>query len=156
VALPNTYVDLAAYSLAKGNGTTPPEIYIPLWWYSGAVVSTNTNQSTNLVGKGLTSLTSSSNKNLHTLNSNWSSTQKYAFEATLYASSGAICWAQLWDITSNAAVSASQISTSNTTATVIRSGQFTLTPGHIYGINLYTGNSANVYLTDASLIVFPS
>jgi hypothetical protein len=141
-----------------------PEYYIPLWWWSG-----NANQGLNgvtsagtLIDKGAqmgvhASASATSANKLHTLNSAWAANTKYSFEATIYGSGAATTSAALWDITANAIVSGSTISTTSTTATVVRSGQFTLTPGHIYGVTGWISNgSYYVSITDASLIVFPS
>jgi Flp pilus assembly protein TadG len=118
-------------------------------------------QNTNPILKGSTSTGvtfTASNAKLHTLNATWNPNNKYAFEASLQVTSPYTVYANLYDITAGAAVSGSQISTTSTTFTVVRSGQFTLIPGHQYGISLWSnsGSGTMVYLTDASLIVFPS
>lgn len=154
--------DLNAISLVKGTGS-PPEIYIPLWWHSGssAVVYNVTTQGSSFIVKGSatpTTSVSATQAKLHTLNSGWPSTTKFAFEVSLSGqSTPTTYYAALWDMTSNALINGSTVSISSTTATVLRSGQFTLTPGHVYGVTGWaSAGGLNEYITDASLIVFPS
>lgn len=154
------YTDVQNQSLInpQGSGSSVPEIYIPLWWYSGSLVATQATSITNtcLLAKGSTSYAPSSyvQTHLHTLNSSWSRFNKYAFEVTIYNSSY-VSQADLWDITSDAIVLTSQVVNDNTVARVVRSGIFTLTPGHVYGVAMCSGGGVT-YITDASLIVFPS
>jgi hypothetical protein len=133
-----------------------PEYYIPLWWYSGGVTTTAPGQN-NYIAKGSntggTTATGSQNK-LHTLSPNWSANTNFAFEAAMYATNPSNSTAQLYDITASYLVSGSQITATTGNTTVVRSGKFTLTPGHAYGVMIYNG-SYQMYLTDASLIVFP-
>lgn len=153
------FPSVSQFSVAKGTGgTNPPEMYIPLWWYSGSSVNTSlTSSNTSIflmkasLGFGSTASTASK---LHTLNSNWLTTQKFAFEASMYGSASITAFASLYDITSGTVVTS--VSTNSSSFTIVRSGQFTLTPGHVYGVQFYSGTSGSfVYLTDASLIVFP-
>lgn len=134
-----------------------PEYYIPLWWYSGS--TTGTAQNLTFLQKGSTStstLATSTPANLHTLNSAWPATTKFALEVSMSTPAATTIRVDLYDITASALVSGSAISLTNATAMqVVRSGQFTLTPGHTYGIRM-NGGSSNVTMTDASLIVFPS
>jgi hypothetical protein len=149
-------IDLIQQSLVKGTGA-PPEIYIPLWWYSGGIVSTSsvTSLGSKFLIKGSTTTNTFLNV-LHTLNASWPSSTKFAFEIAIYCNAG-VARAELWDMTSNTAVIGSAVSTGATTATVIRSGQFNLTPGHNYGVTISNDFSADtVNVCDASLIVFPS
>lgn len=137
------------------------EMYIPLWVYSsGSANATLSTPSSSLLQKGSTNTNSPSQNatKLHTLNSSWTANQKFAFEVSIWnGSSSFTTYAALWDITAGAIVSSSQISTSSTTATLIRSGQFTLTPGHSYGVALWTSSSSGpAYLTKAHLVAFLS
>lgn len=139
-----------------------PELYYPLWWYSGLVSSPNntSTQGTVFISKGSTSSTSSyssSSALLCTINSNWSTSVKYAFEAAIRCSSSSgTAYAALFDITAGSIVSTSQISTTSTTSTVIRSSSFTLIPSHSYAITTWSSvSSYSVLITDASLIIFP-
>jgi hypothetical protein len=146
------YFDLAQLSISKGFGSGATEIYIPLWMSDGTVV--NNNQST---APGVTWLLDGNNagaNKLHTLSAKWPATQAFAFEITMYSGSGVV-YAGLWDWTTNSLVSASQVSTTNTSATVIRSGKFMLIPGHQYGVTVWSGGAWYGYLSDASLVVFP-
>lgn len=139
-----------------------PERYIELWWYSGNAFQPGgqtTASGSYLVAKGTTSsygTYSTANAKLYTVNSSWPTTTKFAFEAALNATGATTTYACLWDCTSNTQVSGTTISlASSSTYTVVRSGQFTLTPGHSYGIAIWnTNGSYGVYITDASLIVF--
>lgn len=142
----------------------PPPIAeekIVLWSADGTYTSGgNSSAGANFISDGSTSLanvTGASVARLHTLNSAWPSTQKFAFEATIWSSStSGTGYAALWDMTTNAQVIGSQVSCATNTATVVRSGQFTLTPGHVYGVSIWIASPAStVYLSDASLIVFP-
>jgi hypothetical protein len=155
--------DVANISLVKTGNLA--EMYIPLWYYSiGYIGSQGTQPSGYYVSKGQTIVSGygTSIVKLHTLSSNWSSSQKFALEASIYLNywGGYPAYAELWDMTTNTAVTSSQISASVTSAsaTVVRSGQFTLTPGHIYGIALWVsgGSGYTAYLTKASLIAFLS
>lgn len=96
--------------------------------------------------------TTGSAARLLTLSSNWPSSTIFAFEVTSYNGVGSASYIDLYDVTS--ATSIVQISTGSTTATVIRSGQFTLTPGHVYAVSLRSSSGGNAYITDSSLIVF--
>lgn len=155
---------VAQQSLANPLGvpTIPPEIYIPLWWYSSAAANSDSGSSgassTHLVAKGFTAAnisSASSSTFLYTFNAKWPATTKFALEATIYVQSTQTVYAGLWDITANTLVAASQISNTTTTPTVVRSGQFTLTPGHVYGVALWTNNASYyVYITDISLVAY--
>jgi hypothetical protein len=146
--------DLAAISLIKGSA--PPEIYIPLWWYSGGNVQTNNSSASNY-GLAKHTTTLMPNPILHTLNTGWNPTAKFALEVALWTSStSAPANAALVDVTTGGTViTASQITTTSTTATVLRSAQVTLTNGHAYGVAVWSSNGGTAYITDASLIVFP-
>lgn len=156
------FPSVSQFSIAKGTGgTNPPEMYIPLWFYSGSYAGSGnaSASSSNLISKNSTGITTSSSTGakLHTLNSNWYPQQQFAFEASLQIGNASYsAYAGLWDTTSGSLVSSSQISTNNTTFSLVRSGRFTLIPGHVYGITLWTGNASySAIMTDASLIVFP-
>jgi hypothetical protein len=148
-------------SLVKlANGMT--EIYYPLWVYSsGTASTTQTAWSNGCLQKGNTvvaAYNSGTAVKLYILNSNWSSSQKFAFEASIYgANTSATYYASLWDATTNTVLPATQISTTATTATLLRSSSFTLTPGHIYGVAIYTSNASySVYLAKAHLVALLS
>ena len=151
----------------SANGVTvakPVELKYPLWWADGTNVSTTVSVpqllqdgTTTLLGSGNTVSTSA---RLHTLSSNWSIGTKFAIEVTMYTSNAAsTATAQLFDVTSNTAslVSGTSVTTTSTSATTLRSGQFTLTGGRSYCVAFNTTNATYYsYVTDASLIVFPS
>lgn len=150
-------------SLVKSaNGMT--ELYIPLWVYSSGTVSTTLTASTfNMLTKGSTSVTSGSTVptsnavKLHSLSSNWSTSQKFALEVSIYISSAASVGVQLVDITAGSSVIGASVASTSTTATLLRSGQFTLIPGHQYGVTLYTTNASyTAYLTKAHLVALLS
>lgn len=149
------FYDLSQTSLAK-SGSSIVEEYIPLWMADGGWSGTS-----GAGGKGINfivdggSYSSSSNSGvrLFSLSSNWSTNQLYALEMTCSQSGGTGYYA-LWDFSlpTPAIVSGSQISGSSND---IRSGQFTLTPGHQYGITFWNSSSSyTTYFSDASLIVF--
>jgi hypothetical protein len=63
-------------------------------------------------------------------------------------------FAQLYDATSSAAVSGSEVSTSSTSWSLQRSGSISLTTGHKYKIQLHaSGNSANGSIANAHVIL---
>lgn len=143
------------------NGGKPVEYPIPLWVADGQAAQWNCGtEGSCFLADGTNSPqsnTTGSNTRLFTLNSNWSPSQKYAFEATIYVQSGYTAYAELYDVTSSTYITASRISSTSTTATVVRSGQFTLTPGHVYAVTFWGPNQSSIYeyISDASLIVFP-
>lgn len=151
------YPSLSQWSFAKGTGgVNPPELYIPLWFYSGGTASESSNSN---VSSGYVFIDKASNtpttgtgsgRILHTLG-NWSATQQFAFEIAL--SAGGTINAGLYDLTSNTLIS--YVSTTSATMVVLRTGKFTLTPGHQYGITLWGTSGVQFNATDASLIVFP-
>lgn len=150
------FYDVSQTSLAK-SGSSVVEEYIPLVFMDGTSNgSTTTSAGVNFIADGLngiaTSITSSTK--LHTLNSNWNPSQQFAFEISIYVSSTGTAYAALWDMTSNAIVSSSQISTTSSSATVIRSSKFTLIPSHSYGVTLWNPNAGYSNISDASLIAF--
>lgn len=94
---------------------------------------------------------------LFTLSSTWKPSTMFAFEGSLgMGSSGYTVNLALWDLTSNAIVSGSSISSTSTTISVIRSSQFTLIPGHVYGVTAWSSSTnTTTQISDASLIIFP-
>lgn len=151
------------YSLSQTSLKLPPTIVeypIPLWFADGTAQGDNsTTSGVHWIKDGSSGgmgISITSETKLHALNSNWASSQKFAFEATLYVSSSGTAYTALWDMTSNSIVSSSQLSTTSATATVLRSGQFTLTLGHIYGVTLWNLSAGYSNICDASLIVFGS
>jgi hypothetical protein len=150
---------LSKTSLAKAPSSVT-ELYIPLWVADGTTANVGgASAGAQFIGDGNSGYvtSSSSNAKLHTLSSGWSPTTQFAFEITFYVgNSAATAYAELWDLTAGAAVSASQVSTTSTTPTVVRSGKFTLTPGHQYGVTCWVSNTSySTYPSDAHLIVFP-
>ncbi|WP_088186038.1 hypothetical protein [Desulfosporosinus sp. FKA] len=145
----------------SGNVTaSPPEIYEELWWYSGGSTSFPTATPNGaFLQKGSTSpVSSGSSMVLITLNPLLSPNTKYSLEASIALSVGGYTgYVDLYDITVGQAVATSQISTTTTTFTLVRSNQFTLIPGHQYGISSWCPNysTAAPKITDASLIIFP-
>lgn len=133
------------------------EMYIPLWVYSSGTSST-TSVSVVYLQKGTTTAATgvTSAVNLHTLNSSWPSTQKFAFEAALYSSSASgTAYVTLRDMTANGPVVSSQLSTTSTTSNVLRSSQFTLTPGHVYGVTISSSSASYAaYVSKAHLVAF--
>lgn len=141
-------------------GNVIPELYIPLWWESGTVINaSSTIQNLSRLKKGINVAANSSTSEvqLHTLNPNWSADTDYALEVSCSVSTasntGTIA---LYDFTSDTEVPGSRITTAATMVRPLRSGKFKLTPGHAYGVTLTSSNSSySVYVTDASLLVFP-
>ncbi len=137
-----------------------PEHYEELWWYSGGYEATSTTASGSIAlqkGGTCTALsTSASAQKLLTLSSNWQATTKFALECTITGNGGASGNAALWDMTANAIVSGSTVTTTNNgQLAVFRSGLFSLTPGHTYGVTVWSSSvSYNMWVTDASLIIF--
>lgn len=135
-----------------------PELYYPIWIYSGGAAGVSNGGTTYYLQKGSTSVNSNANP-LFTISANAKPNQKYAIEATVWGSttSSPSPSLGLWDVTANTWVTTTLISSSSTSATVLRSAQITLTPGHSYALAPFSGTTSNtVYVTDASLIVFPS
>jgi hypothetical protein len=150
------FYDLAQTSLAK-SGSSIVEEYIPLWMADGtsAGASGYTTSGQIFLSDGSQfSASATSNVKLHTLNAAWSATTKFALECTIEASSPNTAFFSLWDFTANTIVSASQVSTTSTTYNVVRSSQFALIPGHVYGVTGWASVSSMLNITDASLIVF--
>jgi hypothetical protein len=75
------------------------------------------------------------------------------FEAVLKAQSGYTIYAQLYDATSGSAVSGSELSTSNTTTTRLRSGSLTLTSGHEFKVQTYVTGGSSSYIYALRIIV---
>jgi hypothetical protein len=147
---------LSQVSLVKTpSGIT--EIYIPLWVYSSGTAGTT---ASGYAQKGSTTITSTATNatTLHTLNTSWFQSQKFALEGSIYISNSAgTAYLQLVDLTTSSGVPNATISTTSTTATLLRSGTFTLTPGHKYGLQLSSNvGSYTAYLTKAHLIAFLS
>lgn len=149
--------DLATNSLVKTGSLT--ECYLPLWYYSSGSALGLSTGAVCYAQKGTNGVASSATGTavkLHTLSANWSPNQKFAFEASFDSSSASysvnIC---LYDITAGAIVSSSQVSIVSNTMTLLRSGSFTLIPGHVYGVQLQS-TSANPYLSKASLVALLS
>ncbi|UNO48062.1 hypothetical protein [Alicyclobacillus acidoterrestris] len=149
------YIDLATMSMTPGSGIA--ETKIPLWWADGTTVSNTSSGNALGDGAGLNSDSpATSNQSLFTLSSNWPLQMQFALETTVRSSSTSYtASANLIDMSnSETAISGSQVSTTSTTLTVIRSGKFNLTPGHTYGV-AGSSNGGSVVFSDASLIIFP-
>jgi hypothetical protein len=147
---------LSKTSLAK-TPSSATELYIPLWVADGTYVQTTVN------GPAFSCLTDGGTIGnpgsvVFNLSPNWSASQQYALEVTLSHTGGtATAYAALWDNTSNSLVSASQIATNNTTLGVVRSGKFTLIPGHAYKVSVWTSDATQyAQIADAFLVVFGS
>lgn len=129
--------------------------YLPLAGGSATSTSTSSGVTFVTIGGGSTG-TKGANTILHTLD-NWNPSTLFALEAAMYVTGGATAFAALYDMTSNAVVAGSQISTTSSTITIFRSAKFALTPGHAYGVTLWTSNSANQASIAAEwLVAFPS
>ncbi len=74
------------------------------------------------------------------------------FESTLWATSGQTAYARLYNMTDRAAVANSQISTTNTSKTRVRSAAITLTTGKEYVVQQWTSGGTG-YLSSAVLII---
>jgi hypothetical protein len=147
---------LSKTSLAKAPSSVT-ELYIPLWVADGTLTTaTATSSGTTFLLDGGSAGAKTSAASLHTLNANWSPSQKFALEVSIANNTGGNTTnAALWDITSNTIVSGTQASVTATTVTVVRSGQFTLLPGHVYGVTIWC-NAGTAQISDASLVVFGS
>lgn len=152
---PSVSPSLSSIGLANPSGNTLKEAYIPLWMYSsGGATDASASSGLSWLQKGSTGTTTTSSSSairLFTLSSNWSSSQKFAFESSLYTNVSNAAQAQLWDFTSSQAVLGSSVSTTSTTMTLIRSGLFTLVPSHVYGINAWNG-SGTTFISKAYLV----
>ncbi|WP_088186036.1 hypothetical protein [Desulfosporosinus sp. FKA] len=135
------------------------EFYVPLWIYSSGYLNAGGYNSAGnaFVGKGTVNATASNLPNaiLHKLSSSWSANTKFALECS-FSGQQYTNYIALWDLTSGTIVSSSQISTTSTTMTSLRSSQFTLIPGHNYGITFWNSNSYNVYISKAHLVAIMS
>lgn len=156
------FIDTATLSLANLSAVKPVEIYVPLWLANGTIAGNTVTSSTDPAllrdgsTGGMNASSSLADSRLFTLSSKWPANLKFAMEVTFYAQSGSTANMELWDITASSAVSSSSVSTTNTTASVIRSAQFSLIPGHVYGVGWWNSTATYMtYITDASLIVFP-
>lgn len=154
-------IDLSTLSLVGGSGIA--EAKIPLWWADGTYwAQAQSNPGQACLGDGSTNMYSPASSGptcLIQIPSNTLTGTQFAFESTIEAyTSNTSVLAEIWDMTSNTGVTASQISTTTTAFSVIRSGKFTLTLGHWYGVTLWDNpaSGTNMYISDASLIVFPS
>lgn len=145
------YYDLAQTSLVKSPSSLQ-ETYIPLWVCSNEFIGTGTERVI-YISKGIgTTGTASVPVNLFTLSSSWSSSQKFAFEASILAGTGYNASASLYDLAGFTVVS---IATVSTAFTVIRSNTFTLISGHSYGVSIYSA-SGSVLLSKAYLVAINS
>lgn len=132
--------------------------YLPLFSNGGSGNVTSTASGTTFISiSGGSTTTKSTATNLHTLD-NWLPSTQFAFEAPILAQTGGTGYAALWDMTSNAIVTGSQISTTSSTVAVFRSAKFSLTPGHVYGITLWSSSSSYYVqlLSGAWIVAFPS
>lgn len=149
------YPSVKGVTLGGGSGIA--EEYIPLWVHSSGTASTTVTGIGAYLQKGSTATVTANTGSaikLHTLNSNWSARQKFVFEVSVYTNNASYtAEAYLYDITTSSGVSGTIINTTSTTATVLRSGSFTLVPGHVYAVLIDTNNSSGTaYLTKAHLV----
>lgn len=152
------FYQVSQTSLVK-SGSGIVEEYIPIYLADGNAATLNTTTTTYYLVDGGTTQANGSTSNVKTLilSSTWPPSQKFALEATIWTYASNVTGTySLYDLTSTPTiVSGSTVTISSTTATVVRSGQFTLTPGHSYGIGFYSNTSGyQAYICDASLIVF--
>ena len=136
---------------------TIAEEYIPLWVYSSGTTADASATTTAYLRKSgvSTSTTTSAVNQLHTLSINWASNQKFAFEVSAYSNGASYtAYIGLYDLTGTPTlVTGSQVSTNATTAILLRSGSFTLIPGHVYGVGMYSNSgSGEPILTKAHLV----
>ncbi len=155
------YFDAGQTSANSVTVAEPVELKYPLWWSNGThmLVSGVLTSGSSFVQDGGTGRNgTASDTTLHILSSKWPAGTNFALEVTAYSNAaGYTNYVALWDMTANAIVSSSQISTNQTTASVFRSTSFMLTDGHSYGITLWTSSSGGQsYLIDASLIIYPA
>lgn len=143
-------------TLGGSGGGGYKEHYYPLWIYSSGYIGSGTSTSSGLlVPKGSTSLVGNTSTSavLHILNSSWSTTQKFSFECSCWISGTvATGYVALYDITTKTVVVNSQISTNATSMTLYRSNQFTLVPGHSYGVTMWASTTSPCILTKAQLV----
>jgi hypothetical protein len=141
-----------ASQVTLGSSAPVVEQKYPLWVYSSGTASSTATSAPYLLQKGTTSLSGSAT-GIYTLRSTWSSSQKYALDVSLSnTNSGYTSYAALWDTTSGTIVSASQVSTTSTTSTLLRSGSFTLTPGHSYNVSIWTTSGGVALISKAYLV----
>ncbi len=152
------YTQYTASTTSAVTMGTPPntiaEEPIPLWVYSSAYVNVATSSAYYLAKGSTPTQTVGVQSKLHTLSSSWATGQQFAFEASISDSStSGVAYAALYDLTGTPTiVSGSQVSVTGTVFTRIRSGSFTLTPGHVYGVGIWSSGSYQVFLTKAHLI----
>lgn len=75
------------------------------------------------------------------------------FEATLKAASGQTAYMRLYDATTGAAVSGSEVSTTSTSLTRVRSGAITLTSAHNYYVEYRTSSAGAGQFVNAKVIL---
>lgn len=155
---PPTTAGAVAYNgttLTVGNGTvsqapTASEQYIPVLWDSGyqSCLSTD-NSAGSYVLPGFS----------YTVPSSFSANMLWAFEINLYVgASGYTAYAALWDVVAGAEVPNSVVSTTSTSAVIVRSASFNLTPGQQYFVTAWVSGYENTitHFTDASLVINPA
>lgn len=136
-----------------------------LWCADGTSLSATQDSSHNaaglvfLIDGGSFGASSSSSSRIFTLSSNWSTTIKFAIEATMESQSSSYqANSALWDFTAGTIISGSTIISISSSFSTIRSSQFALIPGHTYGVTFWVGSGGTssyiANICDASLIVF--
>lgn len=153
------------YDQSPRGSATPSNVVaeekILLWSANGTNANTTQTAAGNYTIQEGTAIITSANGiggwRLHTLNANWPPNTQFALEVTVQVTSGSTVYAGLDDDTSGTpynVIPGSQVSASTLSFTTVRSGKFTLTPGHSYKVAVWVNNGTG-YITDASLIVFP-
>jgi hypothetical protein len=132
----------------------PAEIYIPLWYYSSSYATGNSS-TYNRLKKGATGINTTNLSDTNLFTNNWANETKFALEINMHIADSALtAWVTVWDITANAQIVASEMSTNSTNTVRMRSGTFTLTKGNVYGVAIKcTGGTATISVTNASLVV---
>lgn len=154
--LQSVYYDATQTSMATPS--TMREMYIPLWMNSTVEVQSGGYSTNNYgVGKGSSTILSqgSTGTRLYKHNPDWKPEQTFCLEVSIRTSS-TTGHTGIWDFTTSSIVPGSQIDVSNGYATVVRSGQFTLTPGRTYGVSFWqntTSGSFYAYINKAQLVV---
>lgn len=77
-----------------------------------------------------------------------------SFEATIYTAAGGTAKARLWNVTDGAVVSGSEVSTTNTSPTRVRSGSITLTDAKDYRMEVTNGTDNTTINHTSGKIIF--
>jgi len=80
-------------------------------------------------------------------------TASYVLEVQLFTTSGGTAYAALYDLTSNAQVSGSTVSTTETGPTTLRTAALALTANSLYTVQIWSSSASyNAYITAARII----